>query len=111
MATADLLFDVSTFRYPEYLGGLFQLTEETTIRRFILSFESMNNNTKLTREQLQECWFHALHREYRKLLSNTAHMTQEQTEVAEKLLSRGIEQVGTQTLITYFEHPTNNLND
>lgn len=110
MSTVDLLFDVSAFRYPENLGGLFQLTEETTISEFILSFESMNKNIKLTPEQLQECFFHALHREHRKLMSNTASMTQEQIEDAEKLLSRGIEQVGTQALITHFELLTNNLN-
>jgi hypothetical protein len=107
MATADLLFDVSAFRYPEYLGGLFQLTEEAAISKFILAFESMNN-IKLTRDQLQKCWFHTLHQEYRKALSNKAHMTQEQIEDVEKLLSRGIEQVGTQTLISHFELLTNN---
>jgi hypothetical protein len=93
MSTADLIFDVSAFRYPEYLGGLFQLTEEATINKFVLSFESMNTNVEFTRDQLQECWFHALHREYRKVLSNTAGMTQGQIKDAEKLVSWGTKQV------------------
>lgn len=76
MATADLLFDVSAFRYPEYPNGLIQLTEVATISSFIRSLKSLNDNIKLTRDQLQDCWFHALHQEYTKILSNKAHMTQ-----------------------------------
>lgn len=50
MATADLLFDRSTFHYPEYPGGLYQLVDEASISSFFLFFESVNNNLKLTGE-------------------------------------------------------------
>ncbi len=98
MATADLLFDTSTFCYPEYLGGLYQLVEEVTITSFVPSFESANNNIKLTWDQLRECWFHALHQEHGKILSNTANITQDQIQHADELLYRGIAQV---RILTY----------
>jgi hypothetical protein len=97
MALADLLFDVSTFRYPEYPGGSIQLTEVAMLNSFVRSFESLNDNARLTRDQIQERWLHALHREYRKVLSNTGHMTQDQLQQTKELLSKGIEQVRTRT--------------
>ena len=103
MSTADLLFDVSAFRYPEYPDGLRQLTEEATINSFVLSFESLNNNVKLSRDQVQECWFYALHQEYRKVLSNTENLTREQIQSTDELLSLGIQQVRISALKMWFE--------
>jgi hypothetical protein len=66
------------------------------ISSFVRSFKQLNDNIKLTRDQLQDCWFHALHREYTKALGNKAHMTQDQIRHVEELLSQGIEHVRTQ---------------
>jgi hypothetical protein len=103
MATADLLFDRSTFHYPEYPGGLYQLVEEASISSFVLLFEPVNNNVKLTGEQLRECWSHALHQEYRKALSNKINMTRDNLQYVDELLSRGIKQVRILVLISRFE--------
>src|ERR1700694_4319952 len=94
MATADLYFDAPTFRYPECPGGLSQLTEQVTLGNFVLEFESMNENIKLTRNQLEECWLYAVHSEYDKVLRNAANMTRDEVREADRLLSQGIGQVG-----------------
>lgn len=70
-----------------------ELVEGVLISDFIHCFEEMNKNVALTRAQLQECWFHALHREHAKIMSNSTHMTQAQLDDVAELLAWGIEQV------------------
>jgi hypothetical protein len=103
MATADFLFDASTFCYPESLGDLSHLVEEASISSFILSFRLVNNKVKLDGDQLRECWLHALHQEYKRSMSNNLNMTQDQIQYIGELLSRGIKKVRILRLFARYE--------
>jgi hypothetical protein len=93
MSRLSEILDITTLRYYDSPRGLIGLVNRTTIGNYIQHFEGLNKNVTLSRAQLQECWFYALHREYTKIMSNSSSMTPMQIEEVGMLLSRGIEQV------------------
>jgi hypothetical protein len=93
MSGSGETFDVSSLQY--FDQGLWALVQRT-ISTFIRRFEELNKDVTLTRVQLQDCWFHALHREYAKILDSSGHMTEKELDDTKKLLSSGIEQVRKQ---------------
>jgi hypothetical protein len=94
-------FDVTQLRYPEYNNnnkrlryqGLRGLLEEWPIALFLRQVEDLNKDIQFTREQLQECWFYILKKEYNVLRDTTQLHTTKRRLAAHDLLEKGYEEV------------------